>query len=571
MQSAEVCTKTSKMKNRNCILIMVVLCIASLQLKAQKIVNPILAGFYPDPSICKAGNDYYLINSSFAYYPGLPIFHSKDLLNWKQIGHVLNRPEQLNLDGAGVSRGLFAPSISYHNGVFYVICTLVDKGGNFVVTAKDPKGPWSNPVWLPQINGIDPSIFFDEDDKAYILYNSIPPDNISKHDGHRTIRMNEFDYKNLKVISDNRIIVNGGTDMAKKPVWIEGPHIFKKDGKYYLICAEGGTGYNHSEVVFKSVSVDSPFIAYAKNPILTQRHLDTARKAPITTTGHAQFVQGKDGQWWGVFLGCRPYKGDYYNTGRETFMAPVEWKDGWPVFNLGGEEVKYSYPIHAKQNNTFPKFSGNYYFKDEFKTTALNNRFVFLRTVKQKWYSISSKGLTVQLQPATCSEPVNPSFIGFRQAHNKGYAATSFEFTPKSTNEKAGLIVFQNEHHYYYLCKSLDSNGNAVIQLFKGNSNKAENNKPVLLASTLLSKKTGSFLQLKISAEADTYSFYYAQTKNNWQLLMNKVDATFLSTKVAGGFVGCMYGMYATSNGIVSTNAVIFKEFESNNVDDIHK
>ena len=267
-------------------------------------------GFIPTPSICRASDDYYIVNSSFAYYPGLPLFHSKDLLNWKQIGYAMDRPEQLNLDGAGVSRGLFAPAISYHNGIFYIVCTEVSKLGNFVITAKDPKGPWSNPVSLPQVNGIDPSLFFDDNGKAYILFNSIPPNNVPMHDGHRTIRMFEFDAENLKVKGEEKLLINGGTDMTKKPVWIEGPHFIKKDGWYYLVCAEGGTGYNHSEVVFRSKSPEGPFVSYEKNPILTQRQLDPSRKYPITTAGHADFVEGKDGKWWAVFLACRPYDGN---------------------------------------------------------------------------------------------------------------------------------------------------------------------------------------------------------------------------------------------------------------------
>src|SRR5882757_6128492 len=185
--------------------------------------NPILSGFYPDPSICRVGDDYYIVNSSFAYFPGLPIFHSKDLVNWEQVGNAMDRPEQLDLKGAGVSRGLFAPTIRYNKGTFYIICTLIDKGGNFVITAKDPKGPWSNPVWLKEVNGIDPSLFFDDNSKAYVLFNSIPPNNISLHNGHRTIRMLEFDIEKLKVTGEEKLLVNGGTDMAKKPVWIEGP------------------------------------------------------------------------------------------------------------------------------------------------------------------------------------------------------------------------------------------------------------------------------------------------------------------------------------------------------------
>ena len=276
--------------------------------------NPILAGFYPDPSICRVGEDYYIVNSTFAYYPGIPIFHSKDLVDWQQIGHVLDRPEQLNLDGLGVSRGVFAPTICYYNGIYYVTNTLVDGGGNFVVTAEDPVGPWSNLVWLPDVVGIDPSLFFDDDGTCYIIYNGEPPENKSLYDGHRALWMYEFDKKAKKTIGKKYLIVNGGTDISKKPIWIEGPHIFKKEGYYYLIAAEGGTGYEHAEVVFRSKRVKGPYESYQKNPILTQRHLNPNRKNPVTCTGHADFVETPNGEWWAVFLGCRPYEHNFYNN-----------------------------------------------------------------------------------------------------------------------------------------------------------------------------------------------------------------------------------------------------------------
>ena len=209
------------------------------------LVNPILAGFYPDPSVVKVGSDYYLINSTFAYFPGLPVFHSKDLKNWKQIGNVISRPSQMNFLGHRMTRGLFAPAIDYHNGLYYVTCTLIDKGGNFVVTAKNPAGPWSNPTWLPEAKGIDPSLFFDGD-KAYIIYNSDAPDNKPMYSGHRTIRIYEFDPVKLKVVGEEKILVNGGVDISKKPVWIEGPHLLKVGNRYYLYAAEGGTSVNHS-------------------------------------------------------------------------------------------------------------------------------------------------------------------------------------------------------------------------------------------------------------------------------------------------------------------------------------
>lgn len=552
--------------------ILILMLCSSAMLKAQSFTNPILAGFYPDPSICRAGNDYYIVNSSFAYYPGLPIFHSKDLLNWQLIGHALDRPEQLNLDGAGVSRGLFAPAISYHNGTFYIVCTLIDKLGNFVITAKDPKGPWSNPVALPRVNGIDPSLFFDDNGRSYIVYNSIPPNNISLHDGHRTIRMMEFDAEHLKVLGEEKLLINGGTDMAKKPVWIEGPHFLKEDGWYYLICAEGGTGYNHSEVVFRSKSVEGPFISYEKNPILTQRQLDPKRNNPVTTTGHADFTEGPDGKWWAVFLGCRPYEGDHYNTGRETFMAPVEWKGGWPTINLGGEEVKYSYAIDAVADNSRELFNGNYSFRDEFDQSELNKRYSFLRTVRNSWYDLNEKTstLAIHLQPVTCSGKDNSSFVGFRQPHIKGYAATAVNFTAKAENEKAGLLVFQNENHFYYLCQSV-RDGKPVVQLFKGPGKDNAGKEPELLASQEIKIKAGKDLLLKAEAKGDKYAFYYAVKRNKWVLMLDNVDGKFLSTKVAGGFVGTMYAMYATSNGKPTENAAIYNWFECKSNDDVYK
>jgi alpha-N-arabinofuranosidase len=530
--------------------------------------NPILAGFYPDPSICRAGDDYYLVNSSFSYYPGLPLFHSKDLVNWKQIGNAMNRPEQLNLDGAGVSRGLFAPDITYHQGIFYIVCTLIDKLGNFVITAKDPKGPWSNPVAIP-VNGIDPSLFFDDNDKAYIIYNSIPPDNKSLYDGHRTIRMYEFDAGNLKITGEEKLLINGGTDITKKPVWIEGPHIFKKDGWYYLICAEGGTGYNHSEVVFRSQSPGGPFISYEKNPILTQRQLDPLRKNPVTTTGHADFVQTKEGKWYAVFLGCRPYESDYYNTGRETFMAPVTWEDGWPVILKGNEEVQYHYPVPMPSvtKEVMNSFGGNAFYRDDFNQSKLNSRFIFLRTIRDKWYDLSQrKGwLTIRVRSETCLEEKNPSFIAHRQQNLQCSAVTSLQFSAKSEYEKAGLTIFQNETHFYYLCKSFENN-KPVIQLYQSNKDSAMQ----LLASAPLPPGNKE-IQLKIEARRDTYGFLYALNDNKWIVLKDGVDGEFLSTKVAGGFVGSVFALYATSSSKKSTNKAYFNWFEYKGSDDVYK
>jgi alpha-N-arabinofuranosidase len=533
----------------------------------KEFTNPILAGFYPDPSICKAGSNYYLITSSFAYFPGLPIFHSKDLVSWKQIGHVLDRPEQLNLDGHGVSRGLFAPSIQYHKGKFYVVCTLIDTGGNFVVTATDPAGPWSDPVWIPEVTGIDPSLYF-ENDKAYIVYNSVAPDDQPLYSGHRTLRMYEFDPQLLKVKDNEVLLVNGGVDLQKKPVWIEAPHIFKKDNFYYLIAAEGGTAYNHSEVVFRSASVKGPYIPYDKNPILTQRHLSRSRPNPVTTTGHADFVQTETGEWWAVFLGCRPYEDDYFNVGRETFLAPVQWKDGWPIINPDFETVQYQYPVPDTGANSLPdkpEFSGNYTFRDNFIEQKLGFRWMFLRTPRTQWHSIAKGNLTLNVRPETCAGKENPSFIGFRQAHHKGYASTSLAFEATSENEKAGLVVFQNENHFYYLCKSIRS-GKPVVELYRS---VASDSSMELITSREISH--AGPVMLKIESNNNLYAFYYTLQPGKWNNLEADQDAKFLSTKTAGGFVGSVYALYATSQGKTSTRIAYFDWFEYTGNDTVYK
>lgn len=527
--------------------------------KAQTIIkNPILAGFYADPSICKVKDDYYLINSTFSYYPGIPVFHSKDLKNWKQIGSVISNPQQLNFMGDGLTRGLFAPAINYNNGTFYVTCTDIDKGGNFIVTAKNPSGPWSKPIYIKELNGgIDPSLFF-EGENAYIVYNSNAPDNKPLYSGHRTVRVYQLDLNSLKVLGDETILVNGVVDIKKKPVWIEGPHIYKRGEYYYLMAAEGGTSVNHSEVIFRSHHVKGPYIPYENNPILTQRDLNHNRKNPISSVGHADLVEGPDGNTYAVFLGVRPYEGDYYNTGRETFIAPVKWIDNWPIINPDFVEVQYQYPVSWKevpQKSSLP-ISGNFTYKIDFVDT-LHSQFAFLRTLDTSWFEISKQGLALKVLPETLTEKSNPAFIGKRQQHLNSEVEIEMLFSPNNENEKAGLAILQNEKHFYYLSKSV-MDSKQVVQLFKSNEDGLAME---LIAETEL-PNNGQTIFFKIRSEGSSYSFWYASKKNKWQLLKDNVDAKFLSTRTAGGFIGVFYGMYATSTGKPSDNEVLYKWFK---------
>ncbi|MCB0744279.1 MAG: glycoside hydrolase family 43 protein [Ignavibacteriae bacterium] len=560
--------------------------IISCSEKPQKqFTNPILAGFYPDPSFCRVGDDYYLVNSTFSYFPGIPIFHSKDLVNWELIGHVMDRPEQLNTEGLGVSRGIFAPAISYHDGLFYVTCTIVDGGGNFVVTSKNPEGPYSNPIFLSEINGIDPSLHFEENGKAYILFNSDAPNNEPLYEGHRTIRMFEFDITNLKVIGDEMILINGGSDLNKKPIWIEGPHIYHRYDYYYLMAAEGGTAEDHSEVIFKSKNIEGPYESYSGNPILTQRNLDPKRQNPITSTGHADLIETQNGEWWAVFLGCRPYKpfeNNDYNLGRETFLAPVKWIEEpnsnnamWPIINPDYKEVQYyyNYPdIDIKEQIQTTAYSGNFAVTYDFDKDGLDKNFIFLRTPKEKWYSLVEKEsyLSVKTRPETCSGLLTPSFIGYRQHHNTCWASTKLQFSPASENEKSGLLVFMNENHYYLICKSLEKN-KEVIQLYKSNDSENPNDEIELMASSIIpAEYKNSEVSLKINAAGKDFSFEYSYDDKNWNLLKDNVDGTFVRCDIPRDFVGSVFALYSTSNGKESNSVAHFNNFSYLGNDEVY-
>ena len=504
--------------------------------------NPILAGFYPDPSLCRVGEDYYLVNSSFAYFPAVPIFHSRDLVRWTQIGHVLDRPSQIKLDSLGVSRGIFAPTIRYHAGVFYMVTTLVDGGGNFFVTATNPAGPWSDPVWLSEIDGIDPSFLFDDDGRAYLLNNGPPPDGRPLYDGHRAIWLQEFDLASQRPMGQRTIIVNGGVDLSTKPIWIEGPHILKKDGWYYLIAAEGGTAEGHSQVAFRSRSVRGPYVPCARNPILTQRTLDPNRPHPVTSTGHADFVATPDGAWWSVFLGCRPYAGNLYNTGRETFMLPVTWTEDGPAILPDGASVPFTVPGPRLPAVPDPKIplTGNFTWRDEFDGPRLAFAWNTLRNASEPCYDLGARGgsLTLRARSVSLRDPDQPSFVGRRQQHAR-FTTTAAVLVPEAAGVSAGLTAFQNESHHFFLAVQVHAAKTEVyLERVAGAA-------PETIASVEVPVTAGEPVLLRIEGDGRDYSFACATSAGAWTSLMDKVDGSILSTSVAGGFVGTYLGLHA--------------------------
>ena len=384
--------------------------------------NPILAVVYPDPSICLKGDDYYLVNSSFAYFPGVPIFHSKDLVNWRQIGHVLERESQLNLKGIRIAGGIYAPAIEYnpHNDTFYMITTCVNGIGNFIVKTKDPMQGWSDPILLPNVGGIDPSLFFDDDGKGYIVHNDAPatePD----YDGHRAVWLHEFDPQTDQTFGERVMLLDGGIDKSTKPIWIEGPHLYKINGKYYLMAAEGGTGANHSEVILIADNVKGKYKPMNINPILTQRQFPAKRTEAVSSVGHADIIQTHTGEWFSVFLGCRPYREDMYNTGRETFLLPVEWRGDNPVILDLKEQMPTTVTLDnwrlQPNEDEVNYLSGNFTWREDFDADDLAMEWITLREpVSMDWFKTNGKA---EITPKTTSiyEVASPAFLARRQQH----------------------------------------------------------------------------------------------------------------------------------------------------------
>ena len=510
--------------------------------------NPILTGFYPDPSVTRVRDDFYLVTSTFSYFPGIPVFHSKDLVNWTQIGNAIDRPGQLDFARLGLSRGVFAPTIEHHAGLFYILNTCVDCGGNFLITATDPAGPWSDPVWLPDLEGaIDPSLFVDAEGQAWILNNG-PPQGTPEYEGHRAIWIQKFDIARQATYGPRTVLVNGGVDFSTRPIWIEGPHLTYRNGWYYLTCAEGGTAEGHSQVALRSRSPDGPFEAFAGNPILTQRGLDPTRPNPITSAGHADLVQLPDGQWWATFLAVRPYGPDQYNTGRETFLLPVDWSGEWPIITTPGQVIPYQAERPALPRQPVPAVptTGPFRVIDTFDGPALPPYWMMMRNPREDWYDLTSQpgSLSLTPRPVDLGDNANPSFLGRRQQHQFATAESVMRWTPTRDGDRAGLATLQNDDWFYFLAVGQEA-GKPVIEL-RRRAGPTEPAEGVVIASKALSD-TSQASRLRVTARADRYHFAYAAEDGPWTTLAADVDGTILSTRTAGGFVGVTFGPHARS------------------------
>lgn len=490
--------------------------------------NPIIPGFYPDPSVCRVGDDFYLVNSSFEYFPGVPVFHSRDLAHWQPIGHCLTRPSQLPLQHARASGGIYAPTIRYHAGTYYMITTNVDGGGHFFVTAEDPAGPWSEPVWV-EGDGIDPSLFFDEDGQVY--FNCT---------GEGGIQQSLIDPHSGKRLGKPRMVWTG-TGGAHP----EAPHLYKIDGRYYLLIAEGGTEYGHMVTIARADSPWGPFESCPRNPILTHRSLNH----PIQGAGHADLFADQHGRWWMVFLAFRP-KGytPTYNLGRETFLAPVTWTaDGWPLVN-GGQPVQLAMDAPLPAGSPWPAPPE----LDDFVTAQPGLAWNFLRNPDVENYDFTRRPGFVCLRGSavTLDQPDSPTWLGRRQTHFRCVISALMDFDPQEENEEAGLTAYMNPTHHYDIGVTL--RGQQRLLFVRRRIGR-------LAAITYQRPVPSGKLILSMRADTEEYHFGWAPEGGDTEWLYDADgERRYLSTEVAGGFTGVYFAIYATGNGAACRDSADF-------------
>jgi len=502
--------------------------------------NPILPSYYPDPSICRVGDDYYMVNSTFEWFPGMPIHHSKDLINWELIGYGIHRPKQLELqEGLGDYMGVFAVTIRYHDGLFYLIntCVLCEKGGNFYVTAENPAGPWSDPVWL-DAPGIDPSLMWDDDGKCYYVGHG----NLKGHQDwpdQQGAWLQELDVEQGKLVGQRKQLSYGHANNA---VWTEGPHLYKINGKYMLMVAEGGTGYNHATTVHHSDSVWGPYVSDMVNPVMTHRHL--GRDYPFHSMGHTDIIETQNGEWWAVMLGKR-YVDGYTLLARETFLCPVFFEGQTPIFNVGKGIVE---PEMKRPNLPWTPYDPKT-TRDEFKGDKLGLVWNMLRTPHENWYSVSDGKVALSLRPNVLDSLTNPSLLGRRIQHHNFTATLSMDFSSKKANEKAGMILYRRSECHYQFMK--EKNELVVIKTLPGK--KTEEVRISYPNKSVILRAEGKGLAL---------IFSYGETEADMNPIEGIQDMSVISFEIAGGFNGPFVGMYATSSGEASKAKALFNWFE---------
>jgi alpha-N-arabinofuranosidase len=536
--------------------------------------NPVISGSYPDPSICRVGDDYYIVNSSFEYFPGLPIHHSRDLVNWELIGYGLHRESQcngkMNLVDVQSDGGIHAPSIRYHNGTYYIITTNVYSPGagektemiNFVITSENIEGPWSEPHIIEGAPGIDPDIIFDDDGTVWYVGTHSPSE--PNFDGEGEIWLQQLDLKTWSLTGERYYLWRGALFYG---TWAEGPHIYKRNGYYYLVIAEGGTGLNHAVMISVSDNITGPYVPNDRNPILTSRHL--TNDYWVNSVGHGDLVQTKNGNWYMVALGIRSEFETFSSMGRETHLIPVTWEQEkfpwkyskidkqwvslpnkqrfeklrlvnyeWPVCSplTGKVEKQYPLPIRGRPQRK------NYRFKDSFNKKQLGLEWNFRRVPKKGTYNINPKNGYLRLYSSknVIKNRKSCSLMGIRQKQTNFTFLAKMRFNPNMYGIDAGVSLFQKDDNYLTFTVEY-SEGEYFLKLIL----KEKDLSPNIVKRTPIKSYNGS-VTFKIVSKKNSYDIYYTLGNKKSFTLFKKISPDKLLSK---GYTGAYLGVYCTSNG----------------------
>ena len=481
-----------------------------------KYTNPVIKGFYPDPSVCCAEGKYYLVSSSFQYFPGVPLFESDDLVNWTQIGHVLTRKSQVMLDKINSSGGVFAPTIRYNDGRFYMVTTNDTTHENFYVYTDDIRGEWSEPVTVAQ-DGIDPSLLFDEDGKVYFVSNG------SDDSGEGGVVQCEINIETGEKLSPSRCIWKGSGGR-----FLESPHVYKINGEYYLMAAEGGTEYGHMITYARARDIWGPYENYPRNPVLTNRN-----KAPeiIQGIGHGDLIQDRNGEWHIISLGFRQIHMwmPYHHLGREVFLTPVKFgEDGWfTVGNDGTTEREYEIIGNFEQTEK------RHY---TFENTDWNIDWCYLRHPHFENYELSNNKAILHGTDIDICKADSPTFIGIRQRDFDMELSVDISVD----GGEGGITVYMCENEHYDIAVRKGENGfEAVLKLNVGNIGHEQ-------ASIRLTEGKATLI---IRSDSQVYTFCVKTEKEEIEL--GRGLSKYLSSEVSGGFTGVILGLYAQGGNTV--------------------
>ena len=484
--------------------------------------NPVIKGFYPDPSVCRAGDKYYLVCSSFQYFPAVPLFESGDLVNWKQIGHCLTRKSQIMLNKIDSSGGVFAPTIRYFDGRFFMTTTNASAQQNFYVWTDDIYSEWSEPIFVDQ-GGIDPSLMFD-DGKVYFLSTG------QDDEGKSGIIQCQIDIKTGQKLTPSKCIWQGTGGR-----YLEAPHMYKINDWYYLVAAEGGTEYGHMVTYARARSPEGKFENYAHNPVLTNRNLGAFE---LQGMGHGDLISDKCGDWFLVHLGFRQIKKylPFHHLGREVFLTPVKFDlDGWFSAGQNGEvvrsfEIKGDFVQQEKKvytfQNTDPKIDWCYLRHPNFENYIFqDNKYILIGT------------------DITLDDKDSPAFIALRQKDFE------MEITcdVKVLDGEGGITLYMDENHHYDLAILKDTNGIKVIKKLNIGDIKTVHNYINISSS-----------QAQLIIRSDNLRYYFGVQLDGQEYDLGSAQTRYLSSEVAGGFTGVMIGLYALGDN----NTVEFENFK---------